>query len=931
MVTKLWQFLTTDIRELVKPAEVTEKGLDTGKELIELAGTVDEEGKKVEWLKPFLEQENTASLLEILTSPEAKLLGGLVPFANIAIALTKFYAEKTKEEPTLADSVVIVSMIAYWKSYATIIKAPEQKELYERLSQVKVGKQLEAIELSEGEAQKAITCFHESKLATKFNEYLTENIQKAGIYVDRAKSLAERVAWNAHWYVNQVLAEVSKGDAIKPLAELYRNGGKEMLENQQSLEDYLTEYISPHPTTAILQNRWKVIDGKFALQDIYVPMKALKVDKNGNLVRSVEDNSGNEIEQSPFDLANWAEELLLDVQRSDRVMFIQGGPGRGKSAFCKIFANWVRENLHPLWTPILIRLRDIPNLQQSFENTLREAVSADFAKNDDGWLTDRNTRFLFLLDGFDELLMEGRTSGGLEQFLKQAGAFQRECAQSKDMQHRFLVTGRQLALHGIERLLPQNFERVEIQPMDADLQHRWLGKWAVLEGERTASAFQSFLESDNCPERVKELAREPLLIYLLAGMHRDGEIATETFAGISAVNAKVLIYEKAIDWILTKQRCDPSGQDVNKEITDMETATLRRILMEAGLCVVQAGGESAPIATIAERLKDTEAGTKLEDARKKQGDDAIKNALATFYLQPASGKEGSVEFVHKSFGEFLCAERLKESIEEWTVPGRKGKEFNLDTKDMDSQIYDLLGYGDLTPEIVEYLMALLIKSDDFAPVSLFKRLEGFYLRWCNGEFIDAPPDENLPQKKMRLLKEQLKDRDGSLGLRQVDIFTGLNVTILLLELNRYAKDKDELKDKIAFYPCGENSKEGFEADRLLKIIGYSYCIGRKAFGETVGKFLSGADLSGADLIGADLIGADLIGADLSGADLRGADLRGADLRGADLRGADLSGADLENISWGNDDISERETNWEDARGLETAKNVPEELKRQLGI
>jgi hypothetical protein len=40
-------------------------------------------------------------------------------------------------------------------------------------------------------------------------------------------------------------------------------------------------------------------------------------------------------------------------------------------------------------------------------------------------LTDRNLRFLFLLDGFDELLMEGRTSGGLEEFLKQVGSFRK--------------------------------------------------------------------------------------------------------------------------------------------------------------------------------------------------------------------------------------------------------------------------------------------------------------------------------------------------------------------------------------------------------------------------------------------------------------------------------------------------------------------------
>jgi hypothetical protein len=39
-------------------------------------------------------------------------------------------------------------------------------------------------------------------------------------------------------------------------------------------------------------------------------------------------------------------------------------------------------------------------------------------------LTDRNTHYLFFLDGFDELLLERGTSGGLQQFLDQVGLFQ---------------------------------------------------------------------------------------------------------------------------------------------------------------------------------------------------------------------------------------------------------------------------------------------------------------------------------------------------------------------------------------------------------------------------------------------------------------------------------------------------------------------------
>jgi len=290
----------------------------------------------------------------------------------------------------------------------------------------------------------------------------------------------------------------------------------------------------------------------------------------------------------------------------------------------------------------------------------------------------------------------------------------------------------------------------------------------------------------------------------------------------------------------------------------------------------------------------------LEEAQKRIDDNPLRNALAVFYLQQGS-KEGSVEFVHKSFGEFLCAERLKESLKEWTEPGRKGRGFNTQDSQMDWEIYDLLGYGGLTAEIVEYLMGLLTtpasagEENQFRPVELFQRLENFYLRWCEGEFIDMLP-ESLPQRKLRLMREQLKTQE--LGQRQIDIYAGLNVMILLWELHRYGQQIDEFKDKMVFYPCGKPNAEGKldDASRLLRLIGYSCCIGDSGFLQTVGQFLSGANLSGVNLSGAHLSDVNLSDVNLSRADLSGANLSGAKLSDVNLSDVNLSRADLSDVN-----------------------------------
>ena len=155
---------------------------------------------------------------------------------------------------------------------------------------------------------------------------------------------------------------------------------------------------------------------------------------------------------------------------------------------------------------------------------------------------------------------------------------------------------------------------------------------------------------------------------------------------------------------------------------------------------------------------------------------------------------------------------------------------------MDWELYDLLGFGGLTPEIVEYITAYF----DLCPeqfdaekiVRLFKRLEHFYIRWCDGEFIDAPP-ENLPQKKMRLLKEQLSDREIPLGQRQVDVYAGLNILILLLELHRYAQDRYELNDQIIFSPSGKIAEGESHTFQLSKVIHYSDCLRSGTFSRTL--------------------------------------------------------------------------------------------------
>ncbi|MEM9272809.1 MAG: pentapeptide repeat-containing protein [Cyanobacteria bacterium P01_F01_bin.143] len=904
----------------------------------------------------------------------------VLSFTGTARRAIDYVVNRSNKKLTLEEVVAIAAPLAYLKSFDDWTQ--ENRVLKEKLSQEQnidnqVDPSLENLTLNRELATNALRNFHTSELAQRYNKILSSQLVEQEFSKTEADIIVTWVAWKAGHYLKEAVEEYSNL-SYSGIISIYKHGNYEEYSKPfKSIELYLVEQIATKPQE-------KVFNEEFSFADIYVPLKAKLVDANGKVRKDSE----------PFLVDDWAKKMLFNPEKAKHVMFIQAGPGRGKSVFCRIFADWIRQKMLPLWIPILIRLRDIESFETSFEKTLQGAVKADFAR-DKGWLTDSKIRFLFFLDGFDELRMEGRARGGIERFIQQVGSFQERC-DSSEIGHRFIVTGRQLALQGIS-YLPDNLERVELLAMDNDLQQQWLDKWDKVVhkdfaiAKKKTEAFKKFVQSDHLPKEVKQdLAREPLLLYLLAAMHRDCKIKVEDLEGASGIRAKIGIYEQSLNWVLTEQR-----KPVQTEIVPLQKDELSQVLIEAGLCVVQSGGDFAKVKIIEERLEkfEPEIVEKIAKIQNQDKDEVLKNALAAFYLKPAAGDQGgSVEFFHKSFGEFLCAKRMQQSLEEWTAPRRRGRGFNLNKDQLAEEIYDLLGYGALTPEIMEYLWGLLFANQEFRPVELFTRLEDFYECWCDGEFIDAD-GTTLPQAKMRQLRDsktQFNQEKDILGQRQVDVYTGLNVMSILLMLHQYGLI--EGNDKMNFHICGKrNDDEELEDPyRLFRIIGYSRCLSNFGFRDTVSNFLSHADLrnaylrninltkahlrradfSNAILSDSDLSQADLRGtifrntnlnyaalilanlshasfrdADLSHADLRNAYLREADFRnaivlktnlfkanlikadfsGANLREADFREADLEDIRWDN------ETNWSNVRGLDSAINIPEDLKQKLQL
>ncbi|MFH7245013.1 MAG: NACHT domain-containing protein [Spirulina sp.] len=880
-----WRFLNTDVKD-IPWGDVAEQGIDTIMALPDATQAWRDNAAQIQQLAPYAQK--AAPLIQALDAPVAQLALAGLPFVSVGINLLKLGLEMAKVDPTFEGSVAIVAQLAYLQSLETLLgrlqDADTQAKLAPISSRAVIERQLarlDTTELTPTEAKQVITQFRESKLAQLFSAALVEQLRQAGLDDACIHRLADQVVWGSPRNVH--LAVVEAGDAVAPLAEFYRTGGVQAQERYASIDHYLQTKINPLPLEPVFDER------TLRFQDIYVPLQVQPLTQDGQVQEGAD----------PICSHKWTRQILeKPADQPRQVMFMEGDAGRGKSVFCRMIANWAYGEFGDAFIPLRIRLRDLRELANNLTETLEdcpELEQVQFVRGKSDWLADKNTRFFIILDGFDELLLEGRATGGLKEFLQQVTAFQR------NSHHQLLVTGRPLALQGIDRLITQNkdLDRARLEPMADEVREAWLTNWQGAFGEATVNTFRQFLAA--CPADITNtLAREPLLLYLLARLNREGHLSHAMFADTETgpnpeIQAKLRIYRESVNWVLEKQR-----QNENLRLSGLDDLDdLREVLQEAALCVVQSGNETARLEMVKQRFKTSSnpIANLLKQSQDKTGqseDKALNNLLTTFYLNPGeTDKQGSIEFAHKSFGEYLFAERLITAFEAWTEVDQR-KRYRMDDRALHEQIYDVFGYGGLSQEIVAYVWELLTESN-LDRVQLFNRLHEFYQRWHPSEFLDAPPNENLPQKKFL----QLLDQGIATGLRQVDVFTGLNVMILLFKLHADAQPEGyphlpegTPRPEIWFHPCGEPQTEAFEEDRLLKIIHYTDALGRVTFAQTVGPHLDSANLYSANLYSASLYRANLDRAILSRAILYRANLDRAILSRAILYSANLESANI---------------------------------------
>ena len=355
-----------------------------------------------------------------------------------------------------------------------------------------------------------------------------------------------------------------------------------------------------------------------------------------------------------------ASELL--TQSHSQKFVILGAPGSGKTTLMSYFAVMLAQKQPQLlgldtdtdWLPILIRMRDLARYPDKSileyarvfaEKTMAvKTLPVGFFEH---WLEDG--RALILLDGLDEVAEEGKRYDVVRRIENFLGQFDR---------NRAIITSRP-AGYRRDFFRTEEFPHYQMQPFDDDKISAFINNWYdsrfqdKAEAERRKDSLQKALD-DN--DRIKLLARNPLLLTIIALIHRYQAVLPKE---------RYRLYDKAVETLLI-------SWDANKELSShgrlkyLALDDLRR-LMELLAYWVHTQGN----------VGHNEGGTLIDkDELIEQLSREIKMLKQVQLYQAKEEAERFVElirertgllneqgqdcygFVHKTFQEYLCAEEI---------------------------------------------------------------------------------------------------------------------------------------------------------------------------------------------------------------------------------------------------------------------------------
>ena len=608
----------------------------------------------------------------------------------------------------------------------------------------------------------------------------------------------------------------------------------------------------------------------FSLKQIYVPLRGFYEEEEKKATPDTDYHREPSFKRIVIKLQEQLETWLEAAKSDDAIRLLTGGPGSGKSSFCKVFAaQQARLEKQVLYIP-LHRL--------SFSTDLVTAVKT-FVQHD-GFLpenplepSDQDLQLLIIFDGLDELSMQGKIAQEVAQnFINEVRDQVKSFNQNKT-RLQVLISGRDVVVQSNKNNFKKPQQIITILPywvdksddfsdvdnlLKVDQRDQWWQQYGQAKGKNYAQ-----LPPELSGKNLQEITAQPLLNYLIALTFERGEVQFSQETNLNNIYENLLkaVYERGYEK-------NSPGHRAIEGITEKDFVL---ILMEIALSCWHGNGRTTTVREIEEHCENNGLKNLLKNFQHSFQSDSqgsITRLLTAFYFRESGdlrGSEKTFEFTHKSFGEYLTARRIVDRV----------KQIHKKLQDSEND-YD----NDYDPR-----QALITWATLCGPTAIDEYLFSFIVNQIQ---LQSPDEVKQWQKTLGHLIKYLLLK----GMPMEDLKNCPNFQ----EEMRQARNAEEALLAV-FNACGRVTKEIFPIQWPS----------REAFGNWLARLqgqridyepmfvldcLSFLDLQNCLLICRDLYRANLEGANLAGAILEEANLERANLEGAFLKRANLEGANL---------------------------------------
>ena len=398
----------------------------------------------------------------------------------------------------------------------------------------------------------------------------------------------------------------------------------------------------------------------------------------------------------------------------DDLVIMCGGPGSGKSSFCRMLASELAQD--PMIHPVFLKLRrcneglDICSfVADNLRNfgLIREIADLHEVPN-----------LVLILDGFDELVMASRQR--LRLFFNH---LQDDSRTGPFRNAKVIVSGRD-TLFPNGQGLPWGSHIITLLPFDKRRVKAWGDKWR--KRNKTHAIFEPdiFYEEDEAEAKnsaLHHLVTWPLTLHLVAQVHSAGYLDTteETKKNME----KAYLYRSIL--AETAKRQEEKRSDTGR----LDSLGIREFLGSLAWEMYTKSIDSLDMPDAVKIIEKFFPHASQEDLQ----DLSDTNVLNAPEIQKK--EETGFEFVHKSFSEYLVAERLAAILEDvcYKVPDRTTKVsvWHMSSDDVTQKLTSILGLRLIPAEVQEMLEPMLGCFDHFLKntnvrdtVPAGKRIEG---------------------------------------------------------------------------------------------------------------------------------------------------------------------------------------------------------------